>query len=188
MHRRINLYGGPNCGKSATAMAMSADFKKRGLNIEYVDEFVKKWAYLKRKPRGHNQTFLFAMQQHAEEEYLANGVDLIVTDSPLLLVTAYGRRNKYACNDELTSIALKFAKDYPEINIFLDRAGLPYDTNGRYESYEQALEMDRIIKDMFSELQVPFWCISPKDNVAQIVYQVIMSGDRMQHGTPNQNR
>ena len=46
MIRRINIYGGPGVGKSTLAASIFAFMKKRGDNVELVQEFVKQFAYL----------------------------------------------------------------------------------------------------------------------------------------------
>lgn len=82
---------------------------------------------------------------------LRNGIDLIVTCSPIYLQCCHAERAKARCYEQEWEIAEKFEQDYPALNIFLMRDGIPYQTKGRYETLEESVALDdkfiRILKD-----------------------------------------
>ena len=71
--RRINIHSGPNAGKSTLASWLFAELKICGFNIQFVDEYVKKWAYEGRPITSSDQIYLFAKQMYKEESYLRAG-------------------------------------------------------------------------------------------------------------------
>lgn len=92
VHQRpliINFYSGPGAGKTTVALELTAELKKAGFNVEYVPEYAKELVL-------ENKTELLKDQQHViDEQYrrldrFRDSVDVIVTDSPLLLGQVYG--------------------------------------------------------------------------------------------------
>lgn len=155
--RRINLFSGPGSGKSAVAAKIFSYFKTQNLEIDLVKEYIKTWAYQKIKADSFDQLYIFSKQLRSEDILLRNGVDYIVTDSPLILQLAYMKKyDDIKIYNEMANIAAKFEEKYPSINIFLDRKDIPYKSLGRYESYEDAVEMDKIIEDTLNQNKIPF--------------------------------
>ena len=143
---RVNLFGGPCTGKSTLALWLTCELRKAHIQTEFVDEWIKRWAYEKRKISGWDQYNVFSNQLEKEDFFLRHGVS-IVSDSPLLLQLAYMK--KYDSERFIPvclAAAMLFEEDYPSINIFLERGKLPYDGIGRWETHEEALEMDKSIK------------------------------------------
>lgn len=147
MIRRICLFGGPGCGKSVTSSGLFHDLKKEKLNVELVFEYIKQWVYLSRSPRSFDQVYVFSKQLHAEDVILRTNVDLIITDSPILLACSYARDTD-VCWKQLLEIWRDFEKVYPSLNIFLSREGIDYQSRGRYHNYDEAVDLDTKIKDL----------------------------------------
>lgn len=146
---RINFYGGPSAGKSTTAAFLFSELKRRGHSVELVTEYVKSWATQNRKVNEFDQVYLFGKQMQYEYRYLQSGVRNIVTDSPILLSAIYAKHyySQLDFHDSLFDIAAKYEKRFPSINIYLERGTKPYSTQGRYQSYKEALDIDDKIKD-----------------------------------------
>lgn len=145
---RICLFGGPGIGKSTLAYRLTASLKEMGLSVAFVDEWIKAWAYEKRVPKGWDQYYVFGQQLYKEAHVLQNGVEHLVTDSPVLMQCAYMKRDKVSYADECITTAMKFEADYPSLNIRLLRGGFEYENQGRYESLDQAKAVDQMIKDV----------------------------------------
>lgn len=151
MSYRICLYSGPGAGKSTLALWLTSELRKASLEVELVDEWIKRWAYEKKKIGGWDQKHVFNNQLEKEDFFLKHGVH-IVSDSPLLMQIAYMK--KYGHDRFMESCLADtklFESDYPSINVFLERGKLPYSSVGRWESYDQALEMDRNIKKIMED-------------------------------------
>jgi len=168
MIRRINLFAGPGAGKSTAAAAIYSDLKRRGYSVELINEYIKGWAYEAREVKPYDQLYVFAKQLRKEELVLRNGVDLIVTDSPILLSISYARKYGFKDWKALLDVACGFEKEYPSLNIYLDRGDCPYQEDGRWETRKQAVEMDRQIKELMEEW-LNNWTESPYDAHAALV-------------------
>jgi nicotinamide riboside kinase len=150
MIKRINLFGGPGSSKSTTAAWLFSELKTRGKSVELVTEYVKSWAYDKKKVDEFDQIYLLGKQLHSEYRYLKAGVEVTATDSPVLLSGIYAdiyyKELKIA--QDIYAIADKYEIKYPSLNIFLQRNDRPYDPKGRYQTREQAVEIDKVIRDI----------------------------------------
>lgn len=151
MVRRINLFGGPGCGKSTLAAHLFARLKMSGYDVEHVSEYIKTWVYEGRKPQSYDQLYVFSKQLKAEDINLRN-VDLLVTDSPLLLNVAYSLFYGFQVTDQLAEIALQFDRDFPSINLYIERT-IDYVDKGRYHTESEAEKFDKhLIKFLESHL------------------------------------
>ena len=149
---RINFFGGPGSGKSTTTARIFSDLKSAGRSVEHVGEYVKSWAYQKRDIKKFDQVYLFGKQQQYEYRYLSSGVENIVTDSPCFLSVVYSLKYNQdrRMADALAALCKIYDEEHPSVNIFLLRGDKPYVAEGRYQSYEEAKELDQF---MFKTLQ-----------------------------------
>lgn len=139
---KINLYGGPNCGKSTIAASVFVELKSRLLNCELVREFAKELVYkgidMRTLDEGARLSLL-AEQLH-REKILEEKVDFLITDSPLLL-TAYYHKRDYA-----KIIAINNLKE-SDIHVWLQRNDSGYQQTGRSHSFHESLLIDKEMKD-----------------------------------------
>lgn len=135
----INFYAGPGAGKSTVAASVFAEFKKKHINCELITEFAKRKVWEGNTECLNNQLYITAKQQYLMWT-VSKHVDLIITDSPLLLGCIYD-------NDELLSqIIVREYNKYNNIDIFLHRnTEFAYQSNGRMQSLEEAIEKDNQI-------------------------------------------
>ena len=155
----INLYGGPGTGKSTSAAQLYAFLKQQGENAELVREYVKDWAWEKRHISTYDQIY-FLGKQSRRESMLYNKVDWIVTDSPVLMGTYYAQ---LFCplwvSEGVRSLTLAFyhqaAEDgHKHVHVFLKRSK-PYVAAGRYQTEDEAKEVDLGVRRMLKDLRFP---------------------------------
>jgi hypothetical protein len=157
--RRINLFAGSGAGKSVIAAQLFAELKKLNVNIEHIQEYVKIQAIQKRFPKSFDQFHIFGRQLHKEDRILPY-VEHIVTDSPLLLNAAYSGCPFW---EECIIVANMFEETYPSINIFLDRDGIVYEKDGRYQDLDQAIQMDKNILYLLNSYNITYETIKSID-------------------------
>lgn len=146
----INLFGGPGTGKSTTASDIYSELKKQGESVELVREYVKHWAYTKKKIGKYDQIYLLGKQSHYES-FLYGTVRYIVTDSPILLAGFYATYYHGTIANYVEEAAKGFVNHSLEegvkhLNFLLGR-NLPYDPQGRYETEDQAIHLDNHLED-----------------------------------------
>lgn len=144
----VNFLGGPGISKSSLATMLFSELKWLNLNAEYVGEYAKTKTW--EKSPLSDQIYIFGKQQHAME-ILRGQVDIIVTDSPLLISHLYysGGSNHFK------HLIREVYDSYTNINILLERVK-PYHKRGRSQSPEQARELDDKMHGILIEQNVPY--------------------------------
>jgi len=139
----VELYAGPGAGKSTSAALLFSQLKMAGINTEIVQEFVKDWAWENKAIQPHDQPIIYAGQLQREAR-LYGKTDVIVTDSPLHMNTAYCSEYE---KETIRRLNHHLEMIYPEIEriqVFVKRSGA-FDPLGRYHNEEQAKELDNAI-------------------------------------------
>lgn len=150
---RINLFAGPGAGKSTTAAWLFSELKRKHYSIELITEYVKSWASQKRKVNEFDQVYLFGKQMQYEYRFLSSGVKNIVTDSPLLLSSIYAEFyfSDISIKSPLDNILAEYEKRFPSLNIFLNRNDKPYSQESRYQTHEEAVYIDNLVKTSLTQ-------------------------------------
>jgi hypothetical protein len=173
----INMYGGPGCGKSTSAAYIYYLLKSQGENAELVREYVKDWAYESRKFSAYDEIY-FLGKQVRHESMLFGKVDWIVTDAPVYMTAYYA---SLYCSPQLAhGIAqaaqafYKQAEDdgHQHMHVMLKRIK-PYQADGRYQSEEQALNIDRGVADMLAKFHVPVINSAPEEAALIDILEVL---------------
>jgi len=143
----VNLYGAPGAGKSTTAAGLFFLLKTHGFNAEYVSEFAKDLTWEKRHVTLKSQPYIFGKQLRNLER-LIDQVDVIVTDSPLLLSSFYGK--KYAnYPDSFYQSVRDISATFNAKNFVIGRTK-SYNPSGRNQTEE---ESDQIAEELLSFLR-----------------------------------
>lgn len=162
MKRIICLYGGPGVGKSTTAAGLFFKLKSEGITCELNREYIKDWVWEGRKIRPGDQTYYFAKMARKERVYMESGVDVIITDSPLILTHFYGL--KYDIFEQKSNTSLVMLKHHHEVckhygykieHFVLDRTK-EYDPKGRYQTEEEARVIDGEIEEMLKGVGIKY--------------------------------
>ena len=143
---RLNIIAGPGAGKSTKAAWLYSQLKIQNFSVELIGEYVKAWASQDREVKKYDQYYLFGKQQQYEYRHLSFGVKNIVTDSPTFMSSIYAEiyhGAKYAKPLEMMDDL--YEEEYPSYSMFIDRTGMEYVTEGRFETESQAIDVDNAI-------------------------------------------
>ena len=126
----VNLFGAPGAGKSTGAAYIFSKLKMLGVNAELVTEFAKDKVWEESKAVFNNQAYIFG-KQYFKISRCADKVDVVVTDSPLLLSLIYN--NDPVLGEEFNNLVRKVFNSYNSRNYYLKRTK-EYNPVGRFQN------------------------------------------------------
>ena len=130
----VNLCGAPGAGKSTGAAYIFSQLKMKGVNAELITEFAKDKTWENNTTALSNQLYVLSKQYYRISR-CKNQVDVIVTDSPIILSLFYGQWTPY--RDELNKLILKLWELDNNILYFVRRVK-PYNPAGRNQTEEES--------------------------------------------------
>lgn len=143
----INLFGGPGCGKSTCASYIFSKLKSEGIHCEYLTEFAKTLTYERNKIALSTQMYVTGVQIYSTK-LLLQDVDIIITDSPILLGCIY--TDSIPVKAAIISEHDALLKSAIMVNVKINRKK-NYETYGRNQSFEEAKKLDAIIDDLLNK-------------------------------------
>ena len=169
----VNLFGGPSTGKSTMAAAIFTELKCQHITCELVQEYAKDKVWEQSFSVLENQIYVFGKQLHRMYR-IFDKVDVIVTDSPLLMSIHYGTKESYI----FKALVLEQHNKTNSLNIFLKREHR-YDPIGRIQTEKEAQEMDKQMLDMLVSNSINYVVYSSdKSNIPKIISLI---KDRINH-------
>lgn len=142
----INLVGAPGAGKSTGAAYIFYKLKAAGVNAELITEFAKDKTWEHNNVALSNQLYILGKQYYRITRCM-DQVDVIITDSPVLLSLLYGKHTAYY--DELVPLVKRIWHQDNNILYFIKRVK-KYNPAGRNQTES---ESDQISTDLFSLLE-----------------------------------
>jgi len=145
--RVINLFGGPGSGKSTGAAYVFAKLKMHGINCELVQEYAKDKVWQNDLEVFNNQLYVIGKQSFRMSR-LKGKVDVIITDSPIIMGSIYCKNTPYyePFHETLNIVH----KTYENFNYILKRCK-PYNPAGRFQDEEGAKLIDVEIEELLKE-------------------------------------
>mgnify|MGYP003310527553 FL=1 len=133
----VNLFGAPGAGKSTGAAYIFSQLKMHGVNAELVTEFAKDKVWEESKAVFNNQAYIFG-KQYFRISRCADKVDVVITDSPLLLSVIYN--NDPVLGEEFNEVVRNVMKNYNCMNYYLTRTK-KYNPIGRFQTEAESDEI-----------------------------------------------
>ena len=138
----VDIFGGSGAGKSTTALQLVAELKKLGYHADYVSEVAKELVYAKDFEHLDgtlkNQSKILSEQKRRLDIMLDN-VDVVVTDSPLLLYIVYLKEN---APEYIESVFSQY-ENYNNYNVVVERdLSVKFEQEGRIHNLEESIKKD----------------------------------------------
>lgn len=154
----INFFGAPGAGKSTAALGLTYQLKRHWVDAEYVPEFAKDLVWRETAHLLKHQLFVFAEQQ-LRIDCLKGKVDVVVSDSPLLLSAFYAPED-YPLPFKLS--VFEFFDTYKNINIVVRRSN-KYVARGRLQDELESDRLADLMEQFLFETGVPYYVIHAND-------------------------
>lgn len=148
----INFLGEPSTGKSTAATYVFSQLKMKGINCEYISEFAKDKVYEECDMIFKHQEYIFGKQSYKMAR-VADKVDVIITDSPLILSAVYNEDP--VLGDSFNATVLSVFNSYDNVNILLTRQH-SYKNEGRIHDEKAAAVVRKHLTDKLIEYNIPF--------------------------------
>lgn len=142
----VNLTGAPGAGKSTGAAYVFSQLKMRGINCELVTEYAKDKVWEEDTAALNNQAYVFGHQLFRLTK-LEGKVDVVITDSPILLSIIYNKDMK-RLGPAFTEVVKNCFTSFDNINFFIHRVK-PYNPIGRLQTGESD-KLSEEIKECFA--------------------------------------
>ena len=158
-----NLFGGPGTGKSTVMAGVFSELKWRGINCEMAPEFAKEKVWEKSTNILRNQIYVFGKQYNTIHRLLGQ-VEIIITDSPLLLSTIYGTNE----TESFHKLVLETFNKQNNLNIFLFREK-DYNPMGRLQTEDEAKDLDNEIRTLMDKYGVVYQALPARRETVGII-------------------
>ena len=164
----VNIIGGPGCGKSSMTASVFSYLKWNDVNCEMALEYAKEVVWAKAENLLRNQLFVFG-QQHNRIYHLLDKVEVVITDSPLLLSIIYDTKR----NPNLKALVLDEFSKYNNVNYLLTRKK-KYNPSGRLQTEEEARGIDSELRELLKNYAIPHKEIAGLPENAQTIGKDIL--------------
>jgi hypothetical protein len=131
--------------------------KLAGHNTELVREYIKQWAWDGIKPNQYDQPYIFGKQSKAEARMYSK-VDYVVTDCPLYLSPIYELYHSGGSIilPSVHAFMTKARENGVSHHNFLLTRKKSFDSRGRYETEDQAKEVDELVKQYLTQWGITY--------------------------------
>ena len=127
-----------------------------GVNAELVTEFAKDKVWEESKEVFNNQIYIFGKQSFKISRVM-NKVDVIITDSPIILSSFYN--SDEMIQEELDALVMKTFNSYNNMNYFIERVK-PYQEKGRFQTEAESDKIADEVSTLLDEKEVDYEVIA----------------------------
>ena len=151
----VNLIGAPGAGKSTGAAYIFSQLKMAGINAEYISEFAKDKTWGEDFLSLQCQEYVFG-KQSMRLFRVKDKVDVVITDSPLILSILYNKSE--VLGQSFNQTVLNVFNSYNNIIYFVNRTK-PYNPSGRNQTQEESDQIAKDIENFLNQNNIPFQSI-----------------------------
>jgi hypothetical protein len=158
----INVIGGPGCDKSLFSSAIILNLSLRNKTVETIPDFAKSLVWQQDFEALKNQ-YSIAQRQFEMLQLLDGQVQFLVTECSLPQLLYYNEN--YA--DNICDVAktrtqiLEWYTQNENVNVLIERGDKRYVHSGRFQDEDQAIGVDRALRQILQREGMPFTSLPP---------------------------
>lgn len=167
----VNLIGAPCAGKSTLAALTFSKLKMQNVSCEIVTEFAKDLVWSESNGLN-NQIYVFGEQFYRVWK-LQNKVDVIITDSPMLLSIYYNKHQtpeNRLSEENFNSLIMECHNKYINLNYFLQRHH-KYDVKGRVHSEKESDQIEQEMKALYDNMNIKYTTVFSSEDAADRIVE-----------------
>ena len=168
----VNFYGGPGAGKSTVTAHAYALLKWAGYNCEMAREYAKDKVWEGSINVLDDQIHMFEEQYH-RLHILQDKVDIILTDSPIILTLIYADKSKLPYTS-FENLVIDIYDDMNNLNIILNRTKA-FEPAGRLQNLEESLSLDDNIIDLLESNMLPYYFFDASPESMNDIIELIIN-------------
>jgi len=164
----VSLFGGPGAGKSTFAHGIMWHLKIKGIECEFAAEYAKDVVFEENSKKLDNQIYIFGKQLHRVYR-LMDKVEVVVTDSPILLSTIYDKHQK----PTLKKLILEEYGSWNHLNYVIQRLH-DYNPKGRIQDEADSQVIHQNVISLLNDNNLTYQIIESKpENLELMVNQIV---------------
>lgn len=160
----INLIAGPCSGKSTVSAELFSRLKKMNISCELVPEYIKDRIYEENQTIAKDQITLFGMEHYGLKTKLGK-VKVIVHDGSFLNNIIYNNEP----NPELEKLVISEYFKFNNLDFFIKRGNIEFETYGRIHNLEQSLTLDNMIRSVYETCGAKYIEVEARDAVDKMI-------------------
>ena len=158
----VNIIGGPGCDKSLFSSAIILNLSLRNKTVETIPDFAKSLVWQQDFEELKNQ-YRIAQRQFEMLQTLDGQVQFLVAECSLPQLLYYNEN--YADNicdiTKTRAQILEWYKQNENINVMVERGDKRYVHSGRFQDEDQAIGVDRALRQIMQREGMPFTSLAP---------------------------
>ena len=158
----INIIGGPGCDKSLFSSAIILNLSLRNKTVESIPDFAKSLVWQQDFEELKNQ-YRIAQRQFEMLQTLDGQVQFLVAECSLPQLLYYNENYP----DNICDIAktrtqiLEWYAQNENVNVMIERGDKRYVHSGRFQDEEQAIGVDRALRQILLRESIPYTSLAP---------------------------
>lgn len=164
------FFSGPGAGKSTTSAGLFFMLKNDGIDCEIITEKAKDLTWERNLVGLGCQPWVSSTQIYRQER-VEGHVDVITTDSPILLGLYYNKASS-AADYHFKQFLVETYKAKNNLTVFLKRRK-GYNPNGRNQTEDEAVQIDNDLKYIMHYHDIPYIEIDGDKDGTQKLYKMV---------------
>lgn len=176
MAKVVNLFAGPDGGKTTISAGVFYSLKIMDYNVEFVQEFAKELVFDNRtNVLESDQLFILANQnRNLMIKAFESNLDYVIMESPILLSNIYFNELSIYNKELFEQFTLDIFNKYDNINFYLQRnPNSKFNEVGRRHSEYESKMLDFDILRYLNQNEIQFYNLDVNENTVENIVGIL---------------